>query len=226
MIVVKLEYGYGLLMITKFEDDLYNVNEIFQPYYDLDTPPQWRPTMKDYKKLWDRHYEWLKTKHDVEWYENYARLPGDLAPNYNVRYWRTIGHWWFRARYNLWFSAPIQSIVTGQWAVKVWKPNPWRKGQLTYTYKRKGFWNWFGAKFHKYEDLLRDWIGWSKWDSIDWYYCPHCGFKHDFISVFESDWFRFTGGGTRFTGEYTQHWFEGIWTCPRCLRQWPYEDSD
>ena len=61
--------------------------------------------------------------------------------------------------------------------------------------------------------------------------CPHCSYDCDWVLDDMSTWnrggfYRTTNGGTYFTGEYTCHWFEGIVTCPRCMKEWGYGDSD
>ena len=61
--------------------------------------------------------------------------------------------------------------------------------------------------------------------SVYGWHCPNCGFVLS-EDLFFNPWYKFTGGGSRFTGEYTQHWFEGFFDCPRCLHRWDYEDSD
>lgn len=199
----------------------------FIPYYDGTL--KWNPeTMRDMNAVWDSTYAKTRQLEEAYWWENYARLPGDLAPEYRVWYWRTIGHWWWRTRVELWFSAPVASIVQGYWAVRVKAPTKWNP--QGWHYEKRGFWNWWGKNLHKYAEHLRDWIGWPSYPSWCWTYCPHCGFTRYadcWIDVFDSDWFTFTDGGTRYIpGEPTQHWFEGVWTCPRCLRQWEYGDSD
>ena len=147
----------------------------------------------------------------IDWWENYCRLPGDLVPEYRVWWWRTVGHWWHRARLTLWWSKPIQSIIHGWW---------YSKRQKRHITQPWGF-----LQSHLAQSLY-DWLGWGKWVTLEWNYCPECGFKYDFTATMDSDWFRFTEGGKSFNGDYTEIWFRGEWTCPRCLRQWEYGDSN
>lgn len=159
------------------------------------------PDMRDFRELWRSIDQCALRKAENDWYENYARFPGDLCPEYRLWWWRGPAHWWFRSRYGVW-----------QWVAR-------------YSYKRRRYAN--RARWEWLEEFTRDWLlGWNKWETPEWNYCLECGFRYDFTAVSESDWFHFERGGKQFTGEYTQHWFEGLWTCPRCLRQWEYGDSD
>jgi len=67
------------------------------------------------------------------------------------------------------------------------------------------------------------WVRWLKCDYWRHENCPRCG---AYAGDLESDWYYFTDSGTSFNGDYTCHWFEGVWTCWRCLYQWDYGDSD
>lgn len=164
--------------------------------------PAWQ-TERTYVDLWNFLYREAQQKEWDEWYHKSARFPGDLAPEYNVRWQRLLGLVWFRPRYRLWY-----------WTFRQVHRRARKAGK---NYHR---WIWL-------EEFVRDWLlGWPKWQTPEWNYCLFCGYQYDFTSVMDSDWFHFDRGGTAFNGEYTEHWFQGTWTCPRCLNQWEYEDSN
>lgn len=197
-------------------------SEVESHYWE---PLKWSPEMKSYKKLWDSVYQCARRDKEIYWWENYARFPETLCPEYRVWYWRTFGHWWWKARMALWWSVPVQAIITGGHAVKEKYEVSWDTSWRT-RYVKKGFWNWFGKTLHeRWSDLLYDWVGVGRWHTLHWEYCPECGFRYDFISTFDSDWYKCTEAGSYSTMDGTVHWFEGFWNCPRCLRRWCYGDS-
>ena len=65
---------------------------------------------------------------------------------------------------------------------------------------------------------------WIRWANPGFMPCEVCGYVWEWA---ENDgWFECEKTWTAFNGEYTQHWFEGTQTCPRCRCVWSYEDSD
>lgn len=154
-------------------------------------------TRRDQKQWWDWNYRKYYDRELRDWYENNARFPEVLCPEYNVKFWRTIGYWWYRLRYNIVWNILGKERKKDRFNVLFWC--------LSFVVSDK----WF-----------------DRWYTPEWEECLFCGFRYNFIECFDSDWYRFKGGGSYFNGDVTIHYFEGEWTCPRCLRQWEYGDSD
>ena len=153
-------------------------------------------------------WEWLDNEAAQKaWtneYENNARFPGVLAPEHRVWWWRSVGHWFWAVRLSLYEK------IEQHW-------------RLDRDPKKAPFWIYRLLEPIYFDDF-------NPWYSVEWNHCPYCGFKSEirdgWIECFDSDWYHFTGGGSYFNGDHTVHYFEGEWTCPRCLRNWEYGDSD
>lgn len=187
------------------------------------------PNDKDLKQWWDEEYERVALKE----YENLARFPGDLVPEYTPYwFWQKVYPLIWKLRTTIWYSKVIHIMWYGykihktDWVRKI-SPRgysirseiPTRtpiRLQKIIRFVAKHIVRWYGIGHFLEAIAIGDRWGWD---------CPHCGLSQS-EDLFFNPWFRFTNGGSRFTGDYTQHWFEGFFDCPRCLRRWEYEDSD
>lgn len=188
-------------------------------------------TDKDKNQWWNEEYARVA-------YEEYikdARYPAELYPTYKPYwFWQKVYPVIWKIRETIWYSKIIHTMWDGykihelDW-IKTTSPRGYsiRKQvptrtpifiQKTLQFIVKHFARCWGIGHFLEAIAIGDRWGWD---------CPNCGYSSGILEDYMfSPWYRFTTGGSRFTGEYTQHWFAGFFDCPRCLFRWDYEDSN
>lgn len=195
-------------------------------YYHLASPND-----RDLKQWWDEKYAKLA----YEEYEKTARFPAELAPEYEPYwFWQKVYPIIWKIREKIRYSKIFYSMWDGyklhekDWifaetphGYRIKKQIPTRTPlwlQRTLKFVSKHIARWWGVVHFLEAVYIGDRWGWC---------CPHCGFESGALEdYFFSPWYKITESGSTFTGDYTQHWFEGFFDCPRCLRRWDYGDSD
>lgn len=182
------------------------------------------PRKVGYEQAWDDAY----AKMHYEEYKRWHRFPEVLAPESDhVWFWRHVYSKFYAFRRAVWYSRIIQHLYRGytpdEWTYRfVGKERRWRsKVKSRVPMRIQRLFRWFCGG--RQAPIRKWWVSWLKTDD-EYDICPNCGqYQGDFNW---NDWYHCTSSGTAFTGDYTQHWFDGIWTCRRCLFQWEYGDSD
>lgn len=191
-----------------------------------------QPKKEGYAQAWDDAYQRIRDK-EYDEYMHSARFPAELVPEYEPRwFWTKVYPIIYSIRQTIWYSKIVHTMWDGykvhtlDWVwdvsprgyrIKIQVPTrtPIRLQKLLRFVAKHSARCWGIGHFLEAIAIGNVW-GWD---------CTHCGYKGS-EDLYYNPWFKFTAGGSRFTGEYTQHWFEGFFDCPRCLHRWEYEDSD